>query len=235
MKIAENILRENDPQNEGLKYDLNTAWVLYSNQKAKADVAAADGTISWVPYPIIKFSTIAGFWYTLTHEFHKMQHADHYVQYTFMREGCEPRWESYPKGGYIAYSTNERAKDDNYVLLVECLMALIGEQICTDPEKGLGIKGLTVCEEDSFFQLRFWLGNISVDIERITLSDRITSKFEEMGININNPHYKYFYLSKRKQKSNEDLNLKRHKRSPRTNRRQTHPTPQFEENTLVKS
>jgi hypothetical protein len=235
MKVAEHIIQINDPDNEGLNYELNTTWILYSYQKPKTaeqeiptKEALTDVKKAWMPKAIIKFSTIAGFWYTLTHEFHKMQHNDHYIQYTFMREGCEPRWESYPKGGYIAYGTSDRNPDDNYVLLIECLMALIGEQICVESTKGLGIKGLTVCEENSFFQLRFWLEDINISFEKITLSERICQNFDNLGIDINKPSYKYFTISRRKQKSNEDLNPRqkaRNEKPANRRRRSSHPTP----------
>lgn len=113
----EDCIHDNHP---GLKYLLQTPWVLWHQSKSKRNWNVDNMK------PVYRFSTIAGFWYC----YHNLSFRNG-ARYVFMRDGIKPNWEDmhHMDGGYTTIDFSDVEMNDYQAIFLHYLMSLVGEQL----------------------------------------------------------------------------------------------------------
>lgn len=139
-----------EPGTPGLEYPLKSTWVFW--------VVKVEGQD---PIPIYRFSTIGGFWYL----FNRIDF-DRDMRCMLMRMSATPRWEceSHKNGAYwiISFDENDEHPEVNYKeCYVDCLMAMIGENLFMEIDRNSTITGITCICGPKLRQIRYWLSDRS--------------------------------------------------------------------------
>ncbi|XWV26001.1 hypothetical protein QJ857_gp1079 [Tupanvirus soda lake] len=187
------------PDTPGLEYPLTNPWVLWK-QENKKEKYKYDLT------PCCRFSTIAGFWSLLNNI-----HISEGQRIIFMRNGIVPRWEDVNnKYGAHYIITIDSTKQNSHEIFQECLLALIGENICNETYNSLKISGLTYIYEEKLKQIRFWLTDASTNFSLSNISDNLYEFLQNQKLELG----QFLFVTFEKLKEKNKQNRLSHSRKP---------------------